>query len=46
MNYGIGYDKTLKGGNVTLHDIVLCCLGFIFCYAVRVFFIVCVLVGG
>ena len=39
--YGIGYDKTLKGGNDTLRDMdycfVLCCLGFLFCYTVRDF---------
>ena len=50
LDYCIGYDKTLKGGNVTLRDIggciVLCCLGFIFCYTVRDFITVCVLVGG
>ena len=44
------FDKTLKMDNVTLRDvggcIVLCCLSFLFCYAVRDFIIVCVLVGG
>ena len=40
----------LKMDNVTLGDrdccLVLCCSGFLFCYAVRGFIIVCVLVGG
>ena len=40
----------LKMDNVTLGDrdccLVLCCSGFLFCYAVRDFIIVCVLVGG
>ena len=44
------FDKTLKMDNVTLRDIggLLCALlfGFLFCYAVRDFIIVCVLVGG
>ena len=48
--YDMCFDKTLKIASVTLRDmdccIVLCCLSFLFCYTVRDFIIVCVLVGG